>query len=273
MTRRLCLLALALAASGPLVAQPAVEGPLDRVLGAVVGPDGRVDYGLLARGHRADLDAALRAVAQTDPADLDADAERTAFLVNAYNAHVLRLVLEHGATDLERQGLFDAFFQTPVRVAGLDVTLNELEHGALRRQDHVDGRPVPSALRALRPRRLDHRIHVAVNCAAVSCPPLGPRAFRAATLNGDLARAWREFVASDRAARFEGGALVLSSLFDWFADDFEEPGRPLGAFLAGAFGGRADAARLRERLAGRSAEALRRDPRVRFAYDWRVSRG
>ena len=278
MTRRLSLRAplaalLALAASAPVaLAQPAVEAPLDRVLGAVVGPGGRVDYGLLAREHRADLDAALRAVAETDPAALDSDAERTAFLVNAYNAHVLRLVLEHRATDLERQGLFDEFFEAPVRVAGLSVTLNQLEHGALRRQDRVDGQAVPRALRALRPSRLDHRIHAAVNCAAVSCPPLQARAFRAETVHAELARAWRQFVASDRAARLDGDAIVLSSIFDWFADDFEGRGRPLGSVLAGALSQRPDAARLRERLEGRSAEALRRDPGVRFAYDWRVNR-
>ena len=268
---------LALVLATGVSAQPAVEAPLDRVLGAVVGADGRVDYGLLARRHADDLDAALDAVAATDPATLRTDDQKTAFLLNAYNAHVLKRVVETGATNLERQGLFARFFETPVRVAGGAATLNAVEHGALRRQNRVDGRAVPRALRALRPGRVDPRIHVGLNCAAVSCPPLPRRAFRAATLDRDLDRAWSAFAGSRRAARVEGGpqtggAVVLSSIFDWFAADFETSRRPLGDVLAAAFRGRPDAARLRRALAGKTAAELRADRGVRFAYDWTVNR-
>ena len=265
----LVLALLALAASA--AAQPALERPLDRVLGAVAGADGLVDYGLLGREHRADLDAALRAVADQDPAALRSDAQKTAFLVNAYNAHVLAALLARPrATHIERQDLFDELFRRPVRVAGRPMTLDQLEHGVLRRQDRVGGRAVPRALRALRPGRLDARIHAALNCGAVSCPPLQPRAFRAATLDRDLGRAWAAFLASDRAARLDGRTLVLSSLFDWFADDVAGR-RRLGDALLDAMPA-ARGARLRPRLAGRTADGLRRDRAVRFAYDWTVNR-
>lgn len=264
-------LAAALFLAPGLQAQPAVEVPLDRVLGAVVRPDGLVYYDRLEARHRAGLDAALAAVAAQDPAALRTDAQKTAFLLNAYNAHVLDRVLAHPrAADLEAQDLFGAFFRTPVRVAGLDVTLDQLEHGALRRQDRVDGRVVPASLRALRPSRLDPRVHAALNCAAVSCPPLQPRAFRASTLDRDLEARWRAFLASDRAARRSGRTVVLSSIFDWFADDVEALG-PLGDVLLEAMPpGRAST--FRATLAGKSVEALRRDRGVRFAYDWRVNR-
>lgn len=268
--RRLPALLFLLASAA--AAQPAVEGPLDRVLGAVVGPDGRVDYGLLERRYRPALDEALDAVAAQDPDVLRTDAQKTAFLLNAYNAHVLARVVDTGATHLERQDLFRRFFETPVRVAGGAATLNGVEHGALRRQDRVDGRAVPAALRALRPARVDPRIHAGLNCAAVSCPPLARRAFRAATLDRDLGRLWGAFVASPRAARVEGGAVVLSSIFDWFAADFETPRRPLGSVLAQAFRGRPDAAALRRALDGKTAAQLRADRAVRFAYDWTVNR-
>lgn len=265
---RSLLLALLVTASAS--AQPAVERPLTRVLQAAVGADGAVDYGQV-QARRADLDAALAAVAAQDPAALRSDAQRTAFLVNAYNAHVLARVLELGATHLERQGLFERFFEAPVAVAGARLTLNQVEHGALRRQRRVDGRPVPRAARALRPSRLDPRIHAAVNCAAVSCPPLGRRAWSAATLDRDLDVAYAAFVASPRAARREGGQTVLSSIFDWFADDFEQAGRPLGDAILAAMPARR-AATFRRALAGKTAEALRRDRSVRFAYDWTVHR-
>ncbi len=271
MTRR-TLVALLLLAPLAVAAQPAVEAPLTRVLRAVVRDDGRVDYRRLAAEHRDDLHAALRAIGAQDPAALRTDAQKTAFLVNAYNAHVLERVLATGATHVERQDLFGALFREPLAVAGQSMTLDQLEHGVLRRQDRVGAVRVPRSLRALRPATVDPRIHAALNCAAVSCPPLLDRAYTAATLDADLGARWRAFLGSSRAARIDGrGRLTLSSLFDWFAEDVEADGDPLGdAILAGM--PRQRAATYRRHLAGRSAADLRADARVRFAYDWTVNR-
>lgn len=273
MIRALCLFLAVIVSAPVLSAQSSVEAPLDRVLGAVVGTDGLVDYARLTRQHADDLNAALDAIARVDPASLRSDAQKTAFLINAYNAHVLRLVVEHRATNLEGQGLFDEFFETPVAVAGQRMTLNQLEHGVLRRQDRVDGATVPRSLRALRPSRTDYRIHAAINCAAVSCPPLQRRAYRAATLDRDLDAVFSAFVNSSRAARLDGRRLVLSSIFDWFAEDFEAGGRPVGDVILSAMSARRpDAAAIRQRLDGESAADLKGDRSVRFAYDWTVNR-
>ena len=274
MIRSLALVAFTLVVTLPLAAQPAVEAPLNRVLGAVVHPDGRVDYRLLAQSYRDDLDAALDAVARQDPAALRTDDQKIAFLLNAYNARVLERVLAHPrATNLERQGLFEAFFETPFPIAGTRATLNQIEHGALRRQRQVDGADVPAALRALRPSRLDPRIHVGLNCAAVSCPRLQPLAFTASTLGATLDRAMREWTNSARFASASGGTVTLSSLVDWFGADFETSRRPLGdALLAPMPPGRSDAAAIRAALAGKTLADLKAARGVRFAYDWTVNR-
>ncbi|MGB3541389.1 DUF547 domain-containing protein [Rubrivirga sp.] len=266
---RLLLFSLVLASTA--VAQSSVEGPLGRVLDATVDRTGRVDYGRLAGSSRADLDAALAAIASQSPSALRSDAQKTAFLVNAYNAHVLDRVLDHPrATHIERADLFDELFETPVRVAGLSMTLNQLEHGILRGQSRVDGAAVSRSLRALRPSRLDARIHAALNCAAISCPPLQRRAFRSSTLDRDLDRTFSAWTGSDRAARVDGRRVVVSSLFDWFASDFEA-GQDLGdAILAAMPSSRRSA--FRPRLAGKSAAQLRSDRSVSFAYDWTINR-
>lgn len=272
---RLAFVLLAFVASGSLPrAQPAVETPLNRVLAAVVRSDGRVDYGSLARSHRADLDAALDAVANQSPSALRTDAQKTAFLINAYNARVLERVLAHPrATNLERQNLFGAFFETPFPIAGGRATLNQIEHGALRRQSRVDGGTVPPVLRSLRPSRLDPRIHVALNCAAISCPRLQARAFSASTLDATLDRAMREWLGSSRFARVSGGTVTLSSLVDWYGADWETARRPLGdALLAAMPSNRSDMTTIRQRLAGKTRAQLKADRRIRFAYDWTVNR-
>ena len=273
MTLRSAALALlATVTAAPAGAQPAVEEPLDRVLSAVVDGRGRVDYRALRERHRADLDAVLQAVAEQDVAALRSDAQKTAFLVNAYNAHVLSaLAARPSARHIERQDLFGDLFRRPVRVAGRSMTLDQLEHGALRRQDVHDGRTTPQPVRSLRPSRVDHRVHAALNCGAVSCPPLQRRAWRARTLDRDLDRAFRAFAGTEHAVRADGRHVVVSSLFDWFAADFESGGRAVGDVLLDAMP--ADRARaFRARLAGKRAADLRRDRAVAFGYDWTVNR-
>ena len=266
---RTLVTALLLVFAASVAAQPAVEAPLGRVLGAVVRADGLVDYGLLRRAHADDLDAALGAIASTDPASLRSNEEKTAFLLNAYNAHVLRRVLDTPqARNLESQNLFGAFFETPVRVAGQQLTLNQIEHGLLRRQNTVDGAAVPSSARALRPARLDARIHAGLNCAAVSCPPLVREPFTATRVSGQLDRAWRAFLASPRAARVEGRSVVLSSILDWFASDIEAGGARVGDVVLAEQPSPA----LSEALRGKSAATLKETRGVTFAYDWTVNR-
>jgi len=263
----LSVLLIGLATSA--TAQPSVEEPLNRVLGAVVGTDGLVDYALLKRRHTNDLNAALDAITTTDPATLRSDPQKTAFLLNAYNAHVLKRVLDSPrARNLERQDLFGAFFETPVRIAGLRLTLNQIEHGILRRQNQVDGASVPVSARALRPRQLDPRIHAGLNCAAVSCPPLVREAFSATRLSGQLDRAWRAFLGSSRAALVEGNRVVVSSIFDWFASDFEQGNRRVGDVIAAA----STNSTIQRALRGKTAANIRRAGDVRFAYDWTVNR-
>lgn len=270
---RLFLCALLLLTAAPALAQRAIEAPLDRVLRATVSADGLVDYGAVQRRHRADLDAALAAIATTSVGSLRTDDARLAFALNAYNAHVLDQIASGAVRSLGSDAARDALYQRPLRIAGTTLSLNELEHGVLRRQNTVDGTRLSSAARRLRPSRVDYRIHVGLNCGAVGCPRLRSRAFRAATVDAELDRAFGEFVDSAAHVRLDGSRLRLSSLLDWFAEDFERGGVALGdRLLSGMSRSRPGYAGLRQRLAGKTAAALRRDRRASFGYDWAINR-
>lgn len=271
---RLFFAVLVLLTATPALAQRAVEAPLDRVLGATVGADGRVDYAAVQRSHRADLDAALAAIAETDPAALGSDDARLAFALNAYNAHVLDQIASGRVRSLDSDRARDGLYKRDLRIAGTELTLNELENGVLRRQDTVDGARLPAAARSLRPRAVDYRIHVGLNCGAVGCPRLRSRAFRAATVDAELDRAFAEFAnANDHVAALRSGGLRLSSLLDWFSADFEQGGVALGDRLLAAMSrSRPGYAALRQRLAGKTAAELRRARGVSFVYDWTVNR-
>src|SRR5690606_831996 len=130
---------------------------------------------------------------------------------------------------IEEDDRFGDFFRTPVRVAGLDVTLNQIENGVLRHHDVVDGQPLPEALRALRPSAFDPRVHVGLNCAAVSCPPPRREAFTPEAVDAQLDAALADFVDGPRFARVDGGAVVLTTILDWYGEDFDAPGSGSGA--------------------------------------------
>jgi hypothetical protein len=253
------------------------ESAFTAILQAVVGEDGLVDYAALGTTHRDAFAAVLDTIAAYDPAALTTDAQKKAFLLNAYNARMLENIL--GAPEVDHiadDGRFEAFFQTPVRVAGLDMTLNQLENGVLRLKDEVDGQPLPEALKALRPGALDPRLHVGLNCAAVSCPPLPREAFTAERLDAQLDAALAAFADDARFASVNGTAVTLTSLLDWFGEDFDVSGRAAGDyFLAVMSPERPGYATIRPILEGKNAAALRAhvaEGNAAFAYDWTVNR-
>lgn len=184
------LTAAALAAPDP--------GPYQAVLDQHLS-GGRVDYAAIKAAGA--LDGYLAALASApEPAGR---AEQMAFWINAYNALTLDLVADAwplaSIRDLDGGNPWDA---RSFSVAGRSVTLNAIEHEILRPMG-------------------DARIHAAVNCASVGCPPLHGRAFTAANLDAELtaaSRAWMKTngVRVDRA----GGAVTLSKIFDWYGDDF-----------------------------------------------------
>lgn len=193
-------------------------GPYASMLARVVGDDGRVDYAALRDDHRA-LDAFAASIS-----DLPRSAYETwtrdgkiAFWVNAYNAFTLELIVDHypirpsalrklayPANSIRQiPGAWDT---VTFDVMGDPMTLDHIEHSILRKEF------------------AEPRIHMALVCAAVSCPPLRSEPFRGESLDGQLDDQARRFLrhragfAIDRAA----GVVWLSAIFDWFGEDFVE---------------------------------------------------
>lgn len=219
------------------------HGALDALLRAHVDPEGFVDYDGL-RSDTMALDAYIESLAKAEPESLGRD-ERLALLINAYNAFTLRLILDHMPLDSIRDipggQRWDA---RRWRLSGATVSLNEIEHELIR------------------PRFAEPRIHFALVCAAVGCPPLRREAYTGARLEAQLADQTRIVHTSPRwftldAARGEVG---LTALYDWYRGDFEQQGGSVLAYVARHV---PDLAAL---IAGDRA------PRVRFLdYDWRLN--
>jgi len=167
----------------------------------------RVDYAGLRASE--DWAALVRSLQASEPGRLGSRNERLAFWINAYNILAIDLVRRHYPVDSIRQV---GSFLSPVwkreagEIHGRVYTLHEIEHEILRPM----GEP---------------RIHAAIVCASLSCPPLRREPYRAAGLDAQLEDNVRRWLADPRkGARLErsGRALLLSPIFDWFADDFAE---------------------------------------------------
>lgn len=213
------------------------------------GDDGiaRFDYAGVSAADRRRLDGYLERLAATAIDAYDRDQQR-AFWINLYNALTIDVVLDHHPVDSIRDidispGLFadGPWGAELVRVAGVDLSLDDIEH------------------RILRPIWRDPRIHYAVNCAALGCPNLQPVAFTADNTERLLEEGARGYVNHPRGAEFIGDELVVSSIYVWFEADF-------GGDEAGVIAHLRRHARpaLRERLAGRERHD---DDR----YDWRLN--
>ncbi|MBO6575608.1 MAG: DUF547 domain-containing protein [Rhodothermales bacterium] len=238
----------------------AYETTYTRVLADVLTAEGLVHYDLLSK--HPDWPTVVEGIEQFDFSTADTDARKLAFWLNAYNVHMMNLVLDRpGRDNVLGKDLGTVFFKRPVRVAGQMLTLDQIEHDLLREGE--------AAFEALRPSQFDPRIHVSLNCAAISCPRLWPEAYQADKLEAQLDKAMREYVNSPQHFRVEDGKLIASSLLKWFAEDFDRAGMPAGDWLLAHMSeDRPQYAELREHLRGRMAEEIDAD----FQYDWTVNR-
>jgi hypothetical protein len=190
------------------------------VLAAHVRATG-VDYQGL-KENRAQLDeavAALDSAAARQEPGWTRD-ERLAFWINAYNLLTLRAIVDRYPI---RAGWFALPPRNSIRqidgvwtrlrwqAAGQSLTLDDIEH------------------RIIRPVFLDARIHFAVNCASVSCPPLAREPYVGDRIDAQLDEAARRFLASAEGVRVDGDTFRVTSLFKWYGDDFIAQYAPLVA--------------------------------------------
>ncbi len=196
-------------------AEPAPPGApfshaiLGEVLQAHVDDAGRIDYAALA-ADRGRLDAYTATLAAESPDSHPArfahrDAE-LAYWINAYNALAITAVVDRPALRSVNDERYDVFFFTRYKLGGDVASLHHLENKVIRK------------------RYGDARIHFALNCQSVGCPRLPRTPFPADGLDAALDAATAEFVADPRHVRVEGDTLMLSQIFQWYAQDFADAG-------------------------------------------------
>jgi hypothetical protein len=229
------------------------------VLVAQNGSSSRVDYaGFYAdqRAFQTYLDG-LSSVAEAEYRGWTR-AQQLAFLINAYNAFTVKLVLTR-YPDLTSIKDLGSFLKSPWKKAffmllGAERSLDEVEQGLIRAPGAFD----------------EPRIHFAVNCASIGCPMLRDGAYVAERLDAQLEDGVRRFLGDRSRNRYDpvSGELKVSRIFDWYKADFESGNRGISSvaqFLARYADSLAD---------GASARAIVRQGQVKIRYldyDWMLN--
>jgi hypothetical protein len=174
-------------------------------------PDGkqsRVDYAGFAK-DRAELKRVLDSYSAVPKADFEPwpQAQRMAFLINAYNAFTVEAILAK-YPDLKSIRELGLFNRGPWKNEFFTLL------GARRHLDWIEHEQ-------LRPLYADPRVHAAVNCASIGCPALRDEAFTASKLESQLEDGMLRFLGDRTRNRVRDGKLEVSAIFKWFREDFE----------------------------------------------------
>jgi hypothetical protein len=173
-----------------------------------VTKDGFVDYKNF-KADKVNLDSYISYLEKTSPNQSWSTNKQKAFWINAYNTYTIKIILENyplnSIMDIKKDG--KTAWKIPfAKVGGKTYTLDEIEHQILRKN------------------LFDPRIHVGVNCASGSCPKLLNIAFTEENIDAELEKLMKAFVNDSKRNKLSAKKVQISSIFDWFKDDFTKNG-------------------------------------------------
>lgn len=221
------------------------------------GASTQVDYAGFMRDKPL-LDDYLSELTKVEQTTFDSwsDNHQLAFLINAYNAHTIALILTE-YPDITSIRDLGSFFSSPWKkeiapLLGEIRTLDDIEHNLIRGDNKYQ----------------EPRIHFAVNCASIGCPALREESYTGDKLETQLQGQTERFLADKTRNYLLDDTLYLSKIFSWYGDDFEQGWQ--GAHSIEAFIGLySDALGLSEMQANKLISG---DMSISFnEYDWRLN--
>ena len=187
-----------------------------QVLKTCVDDTGMVDYKQL-KANRTRLDIFALAMTRLDSKIYKnwSDSQKVAFWLNAYNALTLKAIIDN-------YPIKSSFFKSRIypknsirqipgvwskikfKIMRKNTTLSHIEHEILRKEFD------------------EPRIHMAMVCAAMSCPPLRNEPYTAEKLDAQLNDQTKKFLAEPKKFKIDrkNNKVYLSPIFKWFAADF-----------------------------------------------------
>ncbi|KAA1246023.1 DUF547 domain-containing protein [Aquimarina sp. RZ0] len=169
-----------------------------------VSSKGKVNYnGLKSELHT--IDAYLLHLQKTPPKNDWSKNEKLAYWFNLYNAATIHLIASSypvkSIRDINGGKPWDQKF---IKSGNQIYSLNEIENTIVR------------------PNFNEPRLHVAFNCAAVSCPKLLKGAFFSSKLNRQLTTLANAWVNDPTKNKVTENSIEISKIFEWYGIDFKK---------------------------------------------------
>lgn len=164
--------------------------------------DGKVDYAGF-KSAEPQLDAFLSRLASEVPSSNGDRNAALAYWMNAYNAFTIKMVIDHYPISSIKD-LYDGkpFDHVWINLGGKEYSLNMIENDILRKQFK------------------EPRVHFAINCAAISSPPLYDRSFKPDIVEKQLEFLAHRFINDSDYNTLSPASLQLSKIFEWYREDF-----------------------------------------------------
>ncbi len=177
----------------------------EKVLKTYVNSQGLVDYEKLQANRNA-LDEFNQALGAISPNVYNSwsETEQIAFLINAYNSLTLQSIIDQNPLKKSIRNIPGVWKIRKFKLAGESQTLDNIEHDILRKKFN------------------EPRIHAALVCAAISCPPLRNEPYLPEKIDSQLKDQVNKFLASPHGLRIErdNNRVYISSIFKWFGEDW-----------------------------------------------------
>lgn len=152
---------------------------------------------------------------------LDTDTKKLVFWINLYNGYIQKILSEKPELYKDRGSFFKAEM---IPVIGKKLSFADIEHGFIRRSQfeyflgYVTNPFAPSYEKILRVEKRDPRIHFALNCGAVDCPPVV--IYTVDRYDEQVEMSAQTYL--NRITEYEEKkkSARTTSLFSWFRGDF-----------------------------------------------------
>jgi len=174
----------------------------DALLRKYVNSTGSVDYVGLQK-DKAKLTEYLAVLKSNPPQSSWSKNKEMAYWINLYNAFTMDAIVEKypisSVMNLEEGKLWD---RKKIVIAGESLSLNNIEKDKLLK------------------RFKEPRVHFAVNCGAISCPPLLNKAWTEDNIQAYYDKQVKAFINNPKHNTISLKNLEASQIFNWYAGDF-----------------------------------------------------
>jgi hypothetical protein len=153
---------------------------------------------------------------------LNSEAKKKAFWLNIYNAFIQ--IKAKAYPGIIQESRNDFFTNSWIKIAGYDMSFDDIEHGMLRNSQWKYGMGYIGAWfprefeKSLRVNEIDYRIHFALNCGAAGCPPIA--FYSADKLDEQLDIATQGFMELNTLYNRNKNTVEVSKILSWFKGDF-----------------------------------------------------